>query len=337
MFDITTFGSATWDIFLKPKKIQTVTGKKFLTGKGICFNLGSKVEIEKIFFSSGGGGTNTATTFANQGFKTAYCGSIGSDLAGQAISGELKSYGIDERFIKTTKAAPTNHSIVISGLKEDRTIFVYRGASEILDKDDIPWRELKAKWLYLAPLSGKLCGLFNDIVNFAAENKIKVAANPGNCQLSMPPEKLKEILKKVDILILNQEEASTLTKIPYDKEIEIFKKIDEICPGIAIMTKGPFGVVVSDGEYLYKSGILKSEVIDRTGAGDSFAAGFVSGFIQKNGDIEYAIQLGAANSTACLKEWGAKKGLLKKGEKFAKIKVEKESCLKNNFCQYKRK
>ncbi len=335
MFDVITFGSATWDILLKPKKVQTISDKKFITGKGICFNLGSKIEVEQIFFSSGGGGTNTAVTFANQNFNVAYCGSIGDDLAGKEVSRELKQYKVNDSFVKIADSVPTNHSVIISGLKEDRTIFVYRGASEILDKKDIPWHELKAKWFYLAPLSGKLCDLFEYLVDFAFQNKIKIAVNPGNCQLSTPPEKLRRILKKVDILILNQEEASMLTKIPYNKEVDIFKKIDEICPGIAIMTKGPEGVVVSDGEYLYKSGIIKSKVVDRTGAGDSFASGFVSGFIQKNGDIEYAIQLGAANSTACLKDWGAKKGLLKKGESFPKIEVEKESCLKNNFCQYK--
>ena len=55
-----------------------------------------------------------------------------------------------------------------------------------------------------------------------------------------------------------------MTKIPYRKEKEIFKKIDEICPGIAIMTKGADGTVISDGNYLYQvraSEIKNMEVI----------------------------------------------------------------------------
>jgi len=63
-------------------------------------------------------------------------------------------------------------------------------------------------------------------------------------------------------------------------------------------------------------------VVDRTGAGDSFASGFVSGFLQKNGDIEYAIQLAIANSTACLTKLGAKNGLLEKGEDFNKVIIK---------------
>ena len=66
MYDIITFGSASQDVFLKSKKFLPVLGKIFATGKGICLPLGSKIEIGDIFFTSGGGGTNTAATFANQ-------------------------------------------------------------------------------------------------------------------------------------------------------------------------------------------------------------------------------------------------------------------------------
>jgi len=325
MFDIITFGSATWDIFLRPEKFQIVKDKKFITSKGICFNLGSKVDIKEIYSFSGGGGTNTAATFSKQGFKVAYCATVGDDIAGKEIIEELRKLGIGIQFVFKTKLKPTNHSIVLSsGSKTDRTILVYRGASELLGKKDIPWGKLKAKWFYLAPFSGKLCRMTEDIVSFAYKNKIKIAFNPGNCQLSLPSKTLKRILKKVNILILNQEEASFLTKIPYQKEKEIFKKIDKLCSGIAIMTKGSGGAVVSDGKYLYGAGILDVKVIDGTGAGDSFGSGFVSAFIRSNGSIEKAIQLATVNAGSCLGEWGAKSGLLKKGEKFENIKIKKE-------------
>jgi ribokinase len=335
MYDIITFGSATRDIFLKSKTFKIVGEKKFITGKGLCLSLGSKIEVEDISFTTGGGGTNTAATFANQGFKTAYCGMVGDDPAGDDVIQELKKFGIDTQFILKTKKKPTNQSVILSSDGRERTIIVYRGASGELTKKDIPWSKLKSKWFYLAPLSGKLCNIFESLVNFAKKNKIKIAVNPGNCQLSLPAKTLERILKKVDILILNQEEASLLTKIPYQNEVEIFKKIDELCPGIAIMTKGPSGVVVSNGKYLYRALPLKSKVADRTGAGDSFASGFLSGYIQSKGNIVYAIQLGMANSAACLQKVGAKNGLLKKGQKFVKVKVQKELCLENNRCLIK--
>lgn len=325
MYDIITFGSATIDIFLKPRGFKVLKGKDFVTLKGICFPMGSKIEIDEFHTFTGGGGTNTAATFVNQGFNVAYCGSVGDDLAGQEVINELRRTGIDSQFVLKTKERKTNHSIIITALKsrEDRTILVYRGASEVLGEEDISWDSLEAKWFYLAPLSGKLCGFFGKIVDFAKSKGAKVAVNPGLSQLSLPMGKLKPILQKIDILILNQEEASFLTKIPFQKEKEIFKKIDSLCPGIAIMTKGEKGAVLSDGKNIYSAKTPKSKVVDRTGAGDSFASGFISGFIQNRGDIERAIQLAMANSSACLAQLGAKNGLLLKGQSFDEITIEK--------------
>jgi sugar/nucleoside kinase (ribokinase family) len=123
----------------------------------------------------------------------------------------------------------------------------------------------------------------------------------------------------------NEDEAAFIADTEYkqEKEKEIFEKLDEIVRGVVVMTKGPRGVEVSNGEKHWRAGIPDSPVIDRTGAGDSFGSGFVSGYIQKNGDICHAIQLGTANATSVVQYFGAKKGLLKKGEwgKWPKIKV----------------
>jgi len=326
MFDIITFGSATKDIFLISDNFKIVGEKKFVTGQGICLSLGSKIDVDDVYFSIGGGGTNTAATFANQGLKVAFCGMIGKDTSGEEVIRELKRFKIDTSFVRKTEKKITNHSIVLASVGKERTILVFRGAAGELTKNDIPWQKLKAGWFYLAPLSGKLSQLTETLVNFAQKQGTKVAFNPGNSQLSLPKKQLERILKKVDVLILNQEEASLLTKIPYKKEKEIFRKLDKIAPGICIMTKGPEGVMVSDGRYLYKAKSLNVNPLDWTGAGDSFASGFVSGLIQSKGKIEYAVQLAMANSAACLKKLGAKEGLLKKGDKWPKVKVKKEKC-----------
>jgi len=335
MYDIITFGSAAQDIHLKSKAFKILKDEKdFATGSGICLALGSKIDVEDIIFSSGGGGTNTAATFAKQGFKTAFCGAIGVDTAGLEIVRELKHLRIYTKFVVKKREKHTNQSIIVSSTGEDRTILVYRGASDILDGKDILWKKIKkTKWIYLAPLAGLLCDNFEKIVNFAYENKIKIAANPSMQQLSLPAEKLKNIFQKINILFLNQEEASFLIKIPFEEEKDIFKKIDEICPGIAVMTRGGDGVIVSDGKYLYSAfPDPNRKIVDTTGAGDSFASGFLSDYIRYNGDIEKAIQLGLANSEANLSQIGAKTGLLDKNSEFNRAKVVKEECGENNLC-----
>lgn len=345
MYDIITFGSATQDVFLKSKGFTEIKEeKKFFNKKGVCFALGGKVDISEIEFASGGGGTNTLFTFKNQGFKTAYCGMLGDDYAGQEIKNELQRKKIPTEFLSFINKKHTNYSIIIS-TENDRTALVYRGASEELKKSNIPWSKIKTKWFYLSPLSGKLSKIFEDLLVFAKKNKIKIVINPGNSQLSMPQGKLKRLLNMADILILNQEEASIATGLPYSKEKEIFNTLDKWVDGIVVMTKGPLGVVVSDGKFLYEAGILPvKKIVDRTGCGDAFGSGFVTAIIQKTknkkkieekdiiswelspSDIEYAIQWGSANATSCLQKFGAKDGLLKKGEsifKWGKIKIKK--------------
>ncbi len=326
MYDIITFGSATKDIVVKPKNLTSLKYEKVASHSEVCFPFGSKIDIEEIAFNTGGGGTNTAATFALQGFKTAFCGVVGQDLSGQELINELKSLKIDTKFVFKTDKKATNHSIVILGnLKEDRTILAYRGAAELLEKSQIPFNKLKTKWLYLAPLSGLLCDSFEDLVNFAFERKIKVAVNPGLAQLSLT--RFKEITKKIDVLILNQEEASFLTKIPYEQEKEIFTKIDEICPGVTVMTRGGEGVMVSDGHAIYSAvPPVDRNIIDTTGAGDAFGSGFMAEFM-KSADIEKSIQLGMANAVGCLSQIGAKNGLLKKGDLLERVEVKKEEIL----------
>ena len=363
MFDIITFGSASEDIVVKPKNLTVLKYEKdSVENDGVCFPLGSKIDVEQIMFNTGGGGTNTAATFALQGFKTAFYGKIGKDNAGQEIIKELKNLKVNTGFVFTTNAKPTNHSIVILSNTNDRTILAYRGAAELLDKKEILWNKLKTKWIYLAPLSGLLClprsesadsttgatTPFEDIVNFAKENKIKLAVNPGIAQLSLP--NFSEIVKKIDILFLNQEEASFLTKMPITNENEIFKKLDQMCSGILVMTKGGEGVVVSDGKYIYSAKPPQNRgVVDTTGAGDSFGSGFIAEFMRpfdshsadsgqaaqgESARIEKSIQLGMANSVGCISQIGAKNGLLKKGQEFERVLVTKEEC-DNNLCLVK--
>ncbi len=327
MFDIITFGSATYDIFMSSDKLEVVKGSQFNTKKGICASLGSKIEMDNVFFAMGGTGANTAVTFARQELKTSHHGLIGKDFAGQGVKDELLKHKVSLEFLKEAKNYPTAFSVIISLPRVGRSILKKLGACHFMTKQDIDFKELKkTKWIYLGSLSGEAHKIVKPVLDFAIKNKIKIAANPvGTSQLGVGLKQLIPLLNKMDILIVNQEEASRITGIDYLKEREVFKKLDKIVDGIVVITKGPKGATVSDGKYLYSAGIPKSGLVDRTGAGDSFASGFVSGWIDKQ-DIVYAIQLGTANATAVLQKFGATNGLLKKGQwgPWKKIEVKKQ-------------
>jgi ribokinase len=314
MFDIITFGSATKDIFLRSKENIILDDDKFPTGKGVCFSLGSKIKIDEVYLTFGGGGTNAAVTFAKQGFNVAYCGKIGRDEAGEGVLKDLEHYKVNADLVSSTDEKPTNHSVIIDVPGVDRTILIYRGASDFHCAKDISFDDLKAKWFYLAPFSNSSEDLFYDLLDYAVKNNISVMANPSKAQLK--DERIKGVLKNVDILLLNQEEASILTGVSYENENEVIKEAAKFSKDILLVTQGVKGVVAYSKNTFYKGKPIFPDADDRTGAGDSFGSGFLSEYMRSS-DIEKGLQLGIANSTACLQKPGAKHGLLDKEDKYS--------------------
>ncbi len=339
MYDIITIGTATRDVFLTSPLFKVLRDKShlkkigFATGEAQCFALGGKIEIGEPVLATGGGATNSAVTFSRQGLKTATLIKIGEDQVGKDILEELKKEKIDVLKLQNTNYKlqtnnGTAYSTILLAPGGERTILVYRGASEDLTFKEIPLSELKSKWVYVSP--GKMpLETINKIFNHFYKNKTFIAFNPSKYFIEMGLKKLKPLLKKTKVFILNREEASYLTGVDYHKEKEIFKKLDEVVDGIAVMTDGPNGILVSDCCNIYKAGIFSArgrgkKAIDRTGAGDAFGSGFVAGLIQtrekcKKGlcgidNVEYAIRLGSANATSVIEKIGAKKGIITKLE-----------------------
>ncbi|MEK7634794.1 MAG: carbohydrate kinase family protein [Patescibacteria group bacterium] len=336
MFDVITIGTAAKDTFLISRFFKILKDSKHLkkfdfpTGEAQCFALGGKIELDNQVIATGGGATNAAVTFSRQNLKTAALIKVGKDEIGNYILKELKEEKITPFPIIDKKNGTASSSVLLAPSGE-RTILVYRGASEKLDIKEIPFNKLKAKWVYIIP--GKIpIQVLEKIFNYFWENETSIAFNPSKYIIDEGIDKLKPLLNKTKVVILNKEEASYLTGIDYNKEKEIFKKFDGIVNGITVMTDGAGGVLVSDGHIIYKSGVFKEEkVVDRTGSGDAFGAGFIAGLIQKEekcekglltgryglcqiDNIKYAIRLGSANATSVIEYIGAKKGILTKNE-----------------------
>lgn len=323
MYDVITIGSVTKDVFLKSPDFKVVKDENFRSGRAGCFMLGTKLEVPKVAIASGGGGTNAAVGFARQGFKTACIGRVGNDSIGREVVDELKKEGIDT-FFQIDKEHDTAYSTILVAEDGERTILEYRGSNDCISEKEIDWKNLKSKWVYIDSLASNLV-LLGDILNWAKENNIKVAMNPGKRMINLGKE-FHKYIDGIDVFIANEDESAYIAGIEYkeEREPDIFKELDKIVRGIIVMSKGPRGVEVSDGKKHYLAGIPDAPVIDRTGAGDAFGSGFVAGYIQSNGDIEYAIQLGTANATSVVQYFGAKAGLLKGGDfgNYPKVEVK---------------
>lgn len=312
MFDIVVIGSATRDIFLGIDEFKRLKTPEFSTGEGLCFPFGSKLEIKKIVFTSGGGGTNAAVTFSRQGLKTACIGVVGSDLNGQELLNELAGEGIETKYFQKHSDDFTAYSVILVDPSGERTILSYKGEGQHFDAGQLVLDDMKTKWLFLDSLGGHY-DLLEKAVNWAAVNGVKLATNPGGKELDHGLEKLKPLLKNFSVFWVNQEEAAKLTSIDYRNESEIFKAMDELIDGIFVMTKGPEGMAVSDGKNVYRAKVPDSPVVERTGAGDASCSGFIAEYI-RSGNIEKAIQFATANASSVVTQYGAKAGILKNGD-----------------------
>lgn len=311
-FDVVAVGSSTRDVLLKSKDFEIRKHQDSPTGVEQCFPLGSKLEIKDIYFTTGGGGHNAAVTFARQGFRTACIGVVGDDITGQEIIWELKKEGINADMYQKHTEGHSAYSIIMVDPAGERTIFSFKGEGQHFDVKKIPIDKIDSEWLYLDSMGGHY-DLMWSLVNHAAKNGIKIAMNPGGKELEHGLEKLKPILKHIDVYLTNKEEGAELVGVKSKSWNIVLEKLGKIVKGIAIVSDGHNGVKVFDKKHVYTAGVPDSPVIERTGAGDSFGSGFVSEYMRE-GDIVKAIQFATANASSVVTKFGAKEGILKKGD-----------------------
>lgn len=318
MFDIIIFGSGTRDryMILDPKNKKN--------GEEITFSYGSKIDTQEIKSFTGGGGTNVACALSKIGFKTSWWGMIGNDQEGKDIIDDIKKFGVNKNFVKISKDKGSNQSIILMYPGSERTILTYRGASNDFSLQDINFSKLKSKWIYIAPFGGKSLEIFEPVLKHAQKNGIKTMVNPGSSQIEYIKNGKIDILGLIDIISINEEEGAQLSGENKDDIQGIIKKIAPFIKNILIVTRGEKGCYVYEKQNnkLYTAGVIKTDIVDMTGAGDSFNSGFLAGYIKK--DIVYGIQLGSAESSYNISNWGAKFNLLSNNDDWEKIDVKIE-------------
>ncbi len=320
MYDVITIGSAAQDTYLFSKKFKIIKDKRAITGESECFAFGTKIELDRIFYEVGGGATNTANTFKRQGLKVACLGRIGHDAAGEEVKKFLKTSGIGDLLI-VDKKDRTAQSVIFLAPNGERTILVYRGAAHHFKTSDVNLQKIKnTRWLYISSLAGNT-QLLEKIVLFAKKNKIKVALNPGKLEIARH-NSLRRVIRYVDLLLVNREEAITLLHSTKNDERALSRSLSKLCPGLVVMTKGTGGSVAVLENIQYRVIIKPVRAVDTTGAGDSFGSGLLSGLIKYRGNVKKSLVLAAHNSASDVMYIGAKHGALRKN-----------TWLKNFYCQ----
>lgn len=310
-YDVVTIGAASRDIFFRSADFRVINDKRFRTGKAECVALGSKIDVATMVSSTGGGATNAATTFARFGRRVAFLGKVGEDADGEKILQELAAEGIDIRFVQKDPDEPTALTVLLSTVHHGRTALVYRGASADLTLDNVRLNSVAASWLYVTSLGGKLA-LLRAVLGSAHRRKMLAMVNPGEKELRHRRALLK-LLRRAHIVLLNREEANTLLGTTFLPVPALLSRLRRVLPVIVVVTDEAKGAWAVAGSGVYHSATHRSlTVVERTGAGDAFGSGFLSGLLVSGGDIRLGLQFGTANAESVMRNIGAKKGILRR-------------------------
>jgi len=301
-FDVISFGSAIVDIFLQSDNFKVVDEKE---GKLVCQAYGRKIEVDKRTVCSGGGGTNTAVSFARQGLKSASVALLGADIFGQFIRSNLEKENVSCRFL-VEGSEPTDTSIILIGPKGTRTIMVCRGDTR-LEISHLNWGELKAKWFYITSLEGNL-DLVEKLIGFADKHNMQISWNPGKKELKNR-KKVRNLVSKTSVFNLNRKEMEELIGKRLGEET-FWQTVRDLDAPLTVVTNGRSGAYLLYDQGLHFLPSPDTQPVDETGAGDAFGSGFVSGLIKGKGEKE-AFNLAMKNGASVVQHVGAKKGLLK--------------------------
>ena len=300
-FDIVTFGSGVVDAF-----IDTDISEK----KGfMCYEVGSKILINDLKYDIGGGGTNCAVAFSRFGLKTGWIGKVGRDNNGKEILQLIKKEKI--KFLgKDDKIGKSGYSVVLDSKDKNRTILTYKGVNDRVGLKDIKLRKVKTKWLYYTSLLGKSFETQIKLARLMVGRGVNLVFNPSSYLIKR--RDLTELLKLSKVLILNKEEAEMLLEKQGVKEKDLLVGLSKLGPQVVVITDKNNLIRAYDSREGRKCSLRphKVKIVERTGAGDAFGAGFVAGLVVGL-SIDECLKLGLKESESVIRYFGAKNKLLK--------------------------
>ncbi len=308
MLDVITIGAATQDVFLTSEGFHLMRSSRM---KRICecFPLGEKINVERIDFETGGGATNAAATFRNLGFRAGVIAKVGNDSAGAAVVNDLRGRGLKTDWVRHVAGERTGFAAILLTPHGDRTALVHRGVSASFSTADIPWQKLIASWLVVSSLAGNIA-LLKRLIKAACARGVRVAFNPGMGELRYGLQTLRTHCGAAHVLLLNREEAQLLA--PGARDIRALRRhLSTRFQNAVVVTDGARGAYYWDQRQFLWAQSKKVKVVNSTGAGDAFGAGFISGIMRWR-DPARALQLATLNALGTIQQMGAKRGLLTK-------------------------
>lgn len=277
MLDVLSIGNVNIDLSFSINKLPDLDGE----------------ELANLKVFHGGSAANFAVGIARLGLKVGVLGCVGDDEFGKEAVEELKRAGVETKFLRVFKRKRTGMVCVIVEREGGRRMLAYRGANAELESviDILP----KAKFF-------QLCNVDRNVLMKIKEYRggEGIALDPGGSVSRLRPEDLDGI----DVLLLNELECKLLTGSNYRLGANRLSRYARL----VVVKLGKRGAYIFDGKEGKVQKALRVKVVDTTGAGDAFDAGFMAAFI-RGMDKEECLRWGIAVASLKIQKRGARNGL----------------------------
>jgi sugar/nucleoside kinase (ribokinase family) len=266
-------------------------------------SMGPGVEV------SGGSAANTMAGIASLGGRAAYVGKVRDDQLGEVFSHDLRAVGVSFATQPSKHGPPTARCLILVTPDAQRTMSTFLGACRELgpeDIDEVLIRSSKVTYMegYLwDPAGAKEAFLKASRIAEKAGRKIALSLSDPFCVERHRKELLELVDQHVDILFANEHEICALYEVPHLEDA--MAAVRGRCEVIALTLSEKGSVVLVGHETFAVQAAPVAQVIDTTGAGDLFAAGFLHGYTHGRSPAECG-RLGALCAAEVISHFGAR-------------------------------
>jgi sugar/nucleoside kinase (ribokinase family) len=290
------------DNFINENNLTKSTMKLFFDEnefKKLLINL----KIEKTV--SGGSVANSIVGLSQLGTKVGFIGKVSDDEFGTKYEEGLKKENVEYFYFKKKEKLPTGTCLILVTPDTERTMCTFLGTAGKINENDVSLDAIKkSEIIFLEGYlwdEGEPKKAFDKAINNA--NKVAMSLSDQFCVDRHKPHFLELVKRKLDIIFANEQEMTSLIEAKNFEEVVSFSKsINKL----VVVTRGEKGAVSILGEEVIETGILKNlKILDLTGAGDLFAAGFLHGYINKL-SIKESLEKGTEMSSKVIQQIGAR-------------------------------
>jgi len=261
------------------------------------------LKIEKTV--SGGSVANSIVGLSQLGDKAGFIGKISDDEFGSKYEEGLKKENVEYFYSKKKEELPTGTCLILVTPDSERTMCTFLGTAGKINENAINSDAIKKSEIIF--LEGYLWDegdpkkAFDKAINIA--NKIAMSLSDQFCVDRHKPHFLELVKNKLDIVFANEQEITSLIEAKdFNEVISFSKQLNKL----VIVTRGEKGAVAIQGEEIRECGIFKNlKILDLTGAGDLFAAGFLHGYVNQL-SIEKSLEKGTEMSSKVIQQIGAR-------------------------------